>query len=842
VATKDQLISSAQKNLEKGQIKKAIKDYHDLLKLEPKNDQFKQKLADLMCRADLKEEALNLYASLAKGYAERGFFAKGVAVYKQMQRLDSTRLDVYLRLAELNCSLGLSGNAMSEYRCVLDLYEKRNMAADAASVLQKMVELEPDNINLQLRVLQNYLKEKLYTKAAETTLKACEACAKSGDSAKSQKILQSILSHLPGNKEFHTDLAGRLSAANLFVDAIYLFQALYQGAPQDPQILNELATLYGRIDDAENELHFLGRLLAVQPTGGVAEHSVRRCLVAGDYARAQRILAEHEALLGDEKYKELRRELQGHLPGQQRAPGSVAPPSAAAIATPAIVPAAPFSPSLDLVLPETIATLSPVESVEELSFGDEEFGLDDLLAPRPRSSVPEPLSTPVEEEIVAEELAEVSIELPMEEVSFDDIDTFIEDLDDVAIEIADEELAFQELDTFKEIVAPMAFEDVGADRIESTVINIDFDFNQFEDDEAEIEIDLIDTHELDLAPSAAADQIELISTGVADTSAGVPWLDLLPQEELPSIDSFQEETVLSVSPDHYYFPDEIENAAAKELHLASDDDVIDELDIEILDDIVESDDILELEPLQEEEDTLTAELAALQDLLATEMEDPVPEQDFDFDFSVDQYSIAASPVEDDFFDLAAEILDEGALQATEDLANVGEIDRFRFDSIFSEFKKGVDAQIDQEDTEAHYDLGIAYKEMGLKDDAIEEFKKSMRNPKRLADSLILIGICYAEKGAFAEAETVFTTAISRPEVQADDKIGTQYELALVYEVWGRPADALRTFEAVAVSDPCFRNVGDKIEALRLQVSSGAGQSAGDTPGAASPGKDRISFV
>ena len=855
MATKDQLIASAQKNLEKGQIKKAIKDYQELLKLEPKVDQHKQKLADLLCRVDLKDEAFDLYDSLAKGYAERGFFAKGIAVYKQMQRIDPTRLDVYLRLAELNRNLGLSGNAMSEYRSVLDLYEKRNMVADAAGVLQKMVELEPDNINLQLRVLQNYLKEKLYSKAAETALKACEVCAKSGDSAKSQKILQSILSHLPDTKEFHTDLASKLSAAGLFTDAIYLFQALYQGAPEDPQILNELAALYGKVSDGQNERLYTEQLLAVQPTASVAERLVRLCLSSDEHSQAERALQEHKNLLGAEKHAELSRELEVHLSGAQRIPGAVALLAEDEAATSATV-TAPLSPPLDSVLPETIVALSPAETAEDLSFGDEEFGLDDLLAPRPRSSVPEsppvPVPVPVEDEDVAE--LEISIELPMGEVSFDDIDTFSEDLDDVAIEIVDEESAVQEFDAFEEIVAPMSIADVGEVDDETSVINIDFDFSQFDDIEvekdAEVEEDLLDTLELDSAAIEVIDQVEPILIGDADTGAGVPWLELSPQVESLSVDRFQEETVQPDSAIDNNSSSEIEVEAAEEHYIVSvsdddDDDIdddIEELDVEILDEIVDDDEILELEPLEEEEDTLSAELVALEDLLATEMEEPSHEQDFDYDFALEQDSVASSPVEDDFFDLAAEILDEGALHATEDLVNVGEIDRFRFDSVFSEFKKGVDAQIDQEDTEAHYDLGIAYKEMGLRDDAIEEFKKSMRNPKRLADSLILIGICYAEKGAFAEAETVFNTAISRPEVQAADKVGTQYELALVYEVWGRPADALRTFEAVAVSDPCFRNVGEKIEALRLQVSAGSGKSVGDTPGAASPGKDRISFV
>ena len=840
MATKDQLIASAQKNLEKGQIKKAIKDYQELLKLEPKNDQYKQKLADLMCRVDLKEDALNLYDSLAKGYAERGFFAKGVAVYKQMQRIDPTRLEIYLHLAELNRNLGLSGNAMSEYRSVLDLYEKRNMAADAAGVLQKMVELEPDNINLQLRVLQNYLKEKLYSKAAETALKACEVCAKSGDSAKSQKILQSILSHLPDTKEFHTELASKLSAAGLFTDAIYLFQALYQGDSEDPKILNELATLYGKIADAKNELLFLDQLLAVQPTAGVAERLVRHWIGAGDYARAQQLLIERAALLGDEKYTELYRALEVHQSVGRQVSDAVAPLSADEAATSTAV-AAPLSPSLDSVLPEPTVALSPAETVEDLSCGDEEFGLDDLLALRPRSSAPETLSAPGEEEDVAD--VEISIELPEGEVSFDDIDSFSEDLDDVAIEIADETLAVQEFDASAKVAAPLSVADGGDVDVDTSVIHIDFDFSQFDD--VEVEEDLLDTLELDPATIEVTEQIEPILTGDTDTGAGVPWLELSPQAELLSIDRLQEETDQPGSAIDNDFSPEIESEAAGELYNVSDDADIEELDVEILDEILDDDEILELEPLEEEEeeDRLSGELAALEDLLDVEMEmvslAEKPVFTATGDNSAENNTLA---VDDDFFDLAAEILDDGALQATEDLANVDETDRFRFDSVFSEFKKGVDAQIDQEDTEAHYDLGIAYKEMGLRDDAIEEFKKSMRNPKRLADSLILIGICYAEKGAFAEAETVFNTAISRPEVQAADKVGTQYELALVYEVWGRPADALRTFEAVAVSDPCFRNVGDKIEALRLQVSAGSGKSAGDTPGAASPGKDRISFV
>lgn len=750
MATKDQLIASAQKNLEKGQINKAIKDYQELLRLEPKVDQHKQKLADLLCRANLKEDALVLYDSLAKGYAERGFFAKGVAVYKQMQRIDPADTNVYLRLVELNCNLGLIGNAMSEYRSLLEYYEKRNMAANAVGILQKMVELEPENIHLQLRVLHNFLKDKHYAKATETILKACEVCAKSGDSAKSQKILQAIISHLPDNHEFHIEIASKLNASGLFVAAIYVFNSLLQSSPQDPLLLGELARLYGKIDDPEHELLLLNQLLAVQPTVAAAERLVLLSLAKDDCGRAQQALKEHEALFDEENpalFIKLHQELEKKLSGDKVGGNAITSSSGGELTT---------------VNADAASSLLPGDETpgepDEVSVGKGELEIDDLLTFRPHSGEAAALAKDealLQEEAVETEFLDVSIELPDEGMSFEDIDTF---------EQAEEQLLTEE---------------ISQDDVAPSLINIDFDFSEFDELEDEPAVEDEDETAL-LNPEIDADLEEIIE-----------------DEELDNV-------------------------------------VIEDLEMEILEEAVpepeDVDEILELEPLEEEETDLDAELAALEDLLTGVMEGLSPEQSAHAPVAADQAISAALPV-DDFFNLAAEIVDDWDRQGTAGL-----------ESDFSEPQKGVDTGIDQEDTEAHYDLGIAYKEMGLMDDAVTEFKKSMRNPKRLADSLILIGICYAEKGSFADAEAVFSTAIARPDVQAADKISTQYELGLVYEVWGRPAEALCTFEAVADQDPFFRNVGEKIDALRLLIAVESDKSAGDTPESVSPGKDRISFV
>ena len=64
-----------------------------------------------------------------------------------------------------------------------------------------------------------------------------------------------------------------------------------------------------------------------------------------------------------------------------------------------------------------------------------------------------------------------------------------------------------------------------------------------------------------------------------------------------------------------------------------------------------------------------------------------------------------------------------------------------FESIFSDFKKGVSATLDAGDYDTRYDLGIAYREMGLFEDAIGEFKICLEAPGRRFDSLYLMGLC-----------------------------------------------------------------------------------------------------
>jgi tetratricopeptide (TPR) repeat protein len=112
------------------------------------------------------------------------------------------------------------------------------------------------------------------------------------------------------------------------------------------------------------------------------------------------------------------------------------------------------------------------------------------------------------------------------------------------------------------------------------------------------------------------------------------------------------------------------------------------------------------------------------------------------------------------FDLAAELrdaLDDGPEVSASGLAQV---DDDGFSAVFREFKKGVSTALDEGDHEAHWDLGIAYREMGLFEDAIGEFEVALASTARRIDGLHMIAVCALDLGRADDAAARLEEALA----------------------------------------------------------------------------------
>ncbi len=166
---------------------------------------------------------------------------------------------------------------------------------------------------------------------------------------------------------------------------------------------------------------------------------------------------------------------------------------------------------------------------------------------------------------------------------------------------------------------------------------------------------------------------------------------------------------------------------------------------------------------------------------------------------------------DQSFQLAEKLAEELEVAAPDNgLAGADVLD---VESVFAQFKKGVQEQVGLEDSDTHFDLGIAYKEMGLIDDAIQEFNLSMSNPHRECIAHTMIGLCFIEKGEVADAISHFKKGLYADTKTDREEVGLYFELGAAYELLHDPKEALYYFQKVQKRDPTFRHVGDRIANL-----------------------------
>jgi hypothetical protein len=137
--------------------------------------------------------------------------------------------------------------------------------------------------------------------------------------------------------------------------------------------------------------------------------------------------------------------------------------------------------------------------------------------------------------------------------------------------------------------------------------------------------------------------------------------------------------------------------------------------------------------------------------------------------------------------------------------------------IFKEFKKGVDKQLGKEDYDTRYNLGIAYKEMGLIDEAIAEFQLAAKDEARLLECASMLGICFLEKGMPKLAMKWFERGLKAPGRTEDEYAALRYDLATAHEAAGDVDRALALFTDLYGQDANFRDVATKVRDLRAMV-------------------------
>jgi tetratricopeptide (TPR) repeat protein len=180
-----------------------------------------------------------------------------------------------------------------------------------------------------------------------------------------------------------------------------------------------------------------------------------------------------------------------------------------------------------------------------------------------------------------------------------------------------------------------------------------------------------------------------------------------------------------------------------------------------------------------------------------------------------------SAADDNMVDLADWLREDASPRSyrmvAEDDQRVGE-EQADFTDMLEKFKAGVAANVDDEDFDSHYDLGVAYREMGLFDEAIAEFQKALRGVTKRIRAYEALGQCFIDRREYDVAITILLRALREPGMEDEDLIGVLYLLGYASEEGRKPRDAAAYYHRVFAIDIDFRDVSKRLKQMGKAAS------------------------
>ena len=210
---KSKALESALKFLNQGKVNQAIAEYQQILRNDPKDQATLMTVGDLFARQGDMQHALEYFERLAQVYLTDGFNSKAIAIYKKIAKLAPQEIAPLERLADLYVQQGVLSEARPLFLQIAEAHLKANRAPKAVQVLRRLLEVEPENPRVQMRLAELYNVMGQKGDAAKTYLSYAQRLFDRGESGEAEKLIERSLEVVPGDPQSIL-LKGKILASN----------------------------------------------------------------------------------------------------------------------------------------------------------------------------------------------------------------------------------------------------------------------------------------------------------------------------------------------------------------------------------------------------------------------------------------------------------------------------------------------------------------------------------------------------------------------------------------------------------------------------------------------------
>ena len=320
---KSKNVETAQKLLNQGKVAQAIAEYQNILKYEPRDQVTLMTIGELYIRQGETFQAIDYFERLAQIFVGDGFLTKAIAVYKRIAKLAPEEIRPLEKLADLYVQQGVMSEARPLFLQLAEIHLKNNRQPEAVSLLKKLLQAEPDNLRIQIRLADLYQAMGQTREAIEAYVSASQRALARGDHGESEKLADKAIKLEPHNlaaviiKARSYSLQGNLAKAAQLLEQV---ADLEKGGEQTELLLD----LYLKNSDWDQSTALAHRVFEADAKNfGPMQKVVEALLQSGNGEKAMGILEKSRLSMIDAGEHEVVGKLLNELAASM--PGSIEP-------------------------------------------------------------------------------------------------------------------------------------------------------------------------------------------------------------------------------------------------------------------------------------------------------------------------------------------------------------------------------------------------------------------------------------------------------------------------------------------------------------------------------------
>src|SRR5271155_3089710 len=221
---KSKALENALKFLNQGKVAQAIGEYQLILRADPKDQATLMTVGDLFARQGDMTQAIEYFERLAQVYLNDGFNSKAIAIYKKIAKLAPNELAPLERLADLYVQQGVLSEARPLFLQIAEAHLKSNHSQKAVEVLHRLLEVEPENQRVQMRLAELYGMMGQKKEAALTYQAYAHRLFDRGETEEAEKLVERALEVDPGNAAAILLKAKTLNASEKIDQAVAILE------------------------------------------------------------------------------------------------------------------------------------------------------------------------------------------------------------------------------------------------------------------------------------------------------------------------------------------------------------------------------------------------------------------------------------------------------------------------------------------------------------------------------------------------------------------------------------------------------------------------------------------